>query len=167
MDIAWRRQTRVCASIDLQPELLAAVRDHVQLHEIEDAEAKALVCFETTSERIGRPGLLERMAGGGNRTLVQAVIVTPTRLVWAQRSERDEAFARSELLAGLEVTDYEKGAGFALIPDHGVEVHGVHADQGRLGTLFFGLGEGPDADHARHVLKTAVRAAHGEGPPVE
>ena len=109
---------------------------------------------------------MERMAGAGFKSMTQAVLVTPTRLLWAQATDDEEAFARSELLAKLEVTDYEKGPAFALMPDHGVEVQGVAASEGRVGTLFFGLGEGPDADQARHVLKAAVKAAHGEGPPV-
>jgi len=165
MDSGWARETRACHTIDLRPDLLAALRAYIDLHELQGAEAGALVCFETTSRRTKKPSLTERMAGGGFKMLVQAVLVTPTRLVWAQATDDDEAFARSELLAKLEVTDYEKGGMFDLMPDHGVEVQGITA-QGRVGTVFFGLGEGPDADRARSVLKTAVKAAHGEGPPV-
>ena len=51
-----------------------------------------------------------------------------------------------------------------MLPDHGVEVFGIHAQEGRVGTLFFGLGEGPDADTARAKLKRQC-AANGEGPP--
>lgn len=166
METSWARETRVCPTIDLRPDLLAALRASIEQHELEGAEAAALVCFETTSQRTKKPGLVERMAGAGFKTLVQAVLVTPTRLIWAQATDDDEAFARSELLAKLEVTDYEKGGTFDLMPDHGVDVQGITATQGRVGTLFFGLGEGPDADHARAVLKAAVKAAHGEGPPV-
>ncbi len=165
METSWERETRVCHTIDLRPDLLTALRAHIDLHELEGAEAGALVCFETTSRRTKKPGLIERMAGVGNSTLTQAVLVTPTRLIWAQAGDDDEAFATSELLARLEVTDYEKGGTFDLMPDHGVEVRGVTAAQGRVGTLFFGLGDGPDADRARSVLKAAVKAAHGEGPP--
>ncbi len=167
MESPWARETRVCHSIDLRPDLLAALRAHIEQHELEGAEAGSLVCFETTSRRTKKPSLTERMAGAGFKTLVQAVLVTPTRLLWAQATDDDEPFARSELLAKLEVTDYEKGPTFDLMPDHGVEVQGIAATQGRVGTLFFGLGEDPDADRARHVLKAAVKAVHGEGPPVE
>jgi hypothetical protein len=162
----WERTTRVCATIDLRPDLLAAIRDYVELHELGATEAQALVCFENVSRRAKKPSLMERLGGAGHKTMTQAVIVTATRLLWAQRSDDEEAFARSELLGGLEVTDYEKGPGFELLPDHGVEVFGIRAGEGRVGTLFFGMGEGPDADKARMVLKDAVRAAHGEGPPV-
>lgn len=167
MDSGWERATRACHSIGLRPDLLAALRAHIEQHELEGAEAQALVCFETTSRRTKKPGMIERMSGAGFKTMVQAVLVTPTRLVWAQATDDEEAFATSESLAKLEVTDYEKGPAFALMPDHGVEVQGVTATQGRVGTLFFGLGEGPDADRARHVLKAAVKAVHGEGPPVQ
>jgi len=166
MESGWARATRVCHSIDLRPDLLAALRACIEQHELEGAEADALVCFETTSRRTKRPSLVERMAGAGDKMLVQAVLVTPTRLIWAQATDDDQAFARSERLAKLDVTDYEKGGTFDLMPDHGVEVEGITATQGRVGTLFFGLGEGPDADRARYVLKAAVKAVHGEGPPV-
>jgi hypothetical protein len=166
MGVAWGRDTRVCASIGLRPELLTAIRAHLELHELGAAEAQALVCFETVSRRTRKPSRLERKMGAGHMAVTQAVIVTPTRLVWAQIAA-DEPQASSELLADLEVTDYEKGPGFDLIPDHGLDIQGIRAMGGTGGSLFFGLGEGPDADHARHTLKSAVKAAHGEGPPVQ
>lgn len=66
----------------------------------------------------------------------------------------------------LEVADYERGPAFSLMPDHGLEIYGIAAAQGNIGTLFFGFAEVPDADRALHVLKAAVKAAHREGPPV-
>jgi hypothetical protein len=166
MDSGWQRETRVCATVGLRPDLLVALRTYLELHEIDGVEAAALVCFETVSRRSGKPSLMERMGGAGHKSMTQAVIVTPTRLVWAQAADDDEAYATSELLVKLEVTDYEKGPAFSLMPDHGVEISGVAAGQGRVGTQFFGLGEGPDADRARHMLTAAVKTAHGEGPPV-
>ena len=161
----WERATRVCPTLDLQSDLLAALRDHIEARELGAAEAQALVCFETVSRRIVKAGLLMRLGGAGHKLLTQAVIVTPTRLVWAQITDDDEPNAHSELLAKLEVTDYEKSPQYALLPDHGLQVTGVAAG-GQTGTLFFGFGEGPDAEHARQILKDAARAAHGEGPPV-
>lgn len=160
----WERTTRVCPSHELQPDLREALRAHADAKELGAVEAKALVCFETVSRRARKPSLLMRMAGAGHKEMAQAVLVTPTRLVWAQRAADAGASAHSQLLARLDVSDYEDGPGFQVLPDHGVEVHGIEAMGGHIGTLFFGLGEGPDADHARHVLKEAVRTAHGEGP---
>jgi len=162
----WRRDTRICPTIDLQQDLLSAIRTLMEQKGLGPVEAQALVCFETLSERLGKPSMMERLSGAGHKSLTQAVIITPTRLVWAQRPGDDEAQASSELLARLDVSDYEKSPTAALMPDHGLEVMGIPATDGRVGTLFFGLGEGPDADHARRVFKDAVRAAHGEGPPV-
>lgn len=167
MASGWARETRVCSTIDLRSDLLTALRAYIEQHELEGAEADALVCFETTSGRTKKPSLMERMAGAGKKQLTQAVIVTPTRLIWAQAADDGAAVARSELLVKLEVTDYEKSPAFEIMADHGIEVQGIVAGQGQVGTVFFGLGEGPDADRARHVLKAAVKAAHGEGPPVE
>jgi hypothetical protein len=164
MKPVWERATRVCSTIDLQPDLLAALRAYIELHELEGAEAQALVCWQTESRRLKKPSMMERLARATAVSVLQAVIVTPTRLLWADLTEKREASAHSELLAGMQVTDYEKGPGFDLIPDHGVEVYGIHGQQGRVGTVFFGMGEGPDADKARTTLKAAVRAANGEGP---
>jgi hypothetical protein len=166
MDSGWARETRVCATIGVRSDLLKALRAYIEEHELEGAEADALVCFETTSQRTKKPSMMERMAGAGYKVMTQAIVVTPTRLIWAQTTGKGEAFARSELLARLEVTDYERSPAYSLMPDHGVEVQGIVATEGRVGTVFFGLGEGPDADRARHVFKAAVKAAHGEGPPV-
>ncbi len=157
MGAAWERDTRVRATIALRPDLLAAMRAHLDLHELSDAEAQALVCFETVSRRTGKPSRIERKAGGGHMTMTQAVVVTPTRLIWAQAADERETLATSELLARLEVTDYEKGPAYGLIPDHGVEIAGIAGPEGRVGTLFFGLGEGPDADRARHMPRARTR----------
>lgn len=163
MQRQWERDTRVCPTIGLDAGLLEALRACVAEHEMGPAEAQALVCFETESRRTGKPGLLMKMAGADAKTMTQAVIVTPTRLVWAQRQDDGAPHAHWAWLDRLDAADYEKGPEAQLIPDHGLQIHGIE-HQGRVGTVFFGLGEGPDADHARQVLKDAVRAAHGEGP---
>jgi hypothetical protein len=100
------------------------------------------------------------------KTMTQAVVVTPRRLVWAQREDDDAPHAHASWLDRLDVSDYEKSPDAQVIPDHGVRIHGIEHG-GAIGTLFFGLGEGPDANHARKVLKDAVRAAHGEGDVTE
>lgn len=164
MEQIWERTTRVCPPIDLRPELLDAIRAHVDAAELGSVEADALVCFETEARCLKKPGLLMRLAGAAHRSIIQAVIVTPTRLVWAQRHDDEEPFARSQLLARLDVTDFEKGPGGQLLPDHGLEVSGIPSGDGRSSTVFFGLGEGPDADRARVTFKEAVRAAQGEAP---
>lgn len=165
MKTGWQRETRVCAPIGLRGDLLDAMRAHLERLELREAEAQALICWETTSRRVNRPTLTERLAGASFSTVTQAVLVTPTRLIWAITTNDDEAQATSELLAKLDVTDYESSPAYGLMPDHGVEVAGVRAMGGNIGTLFFGLGDGPDADRARAVLKAAAKAAHGEGPP--
>ena len=165
MNPQWERATQVCPSIDLPTDLLEALRAHAESRELGPVEAQALVCFQTQSRRIGKAGLLMKLAGADDKEITQAVIVTPTRLVWAQRGDGDAApGAHSQLLSRLDVIDYEKSPAAQLLPDHGLEIHGIEAQGGHVGTLFFGMGEGPDADHARQVLKEAVRAAQGEGP---
>lgn len=159
----WERETRVCPAIGLSTDLLETLRASIQEHEMGPVEAQALVCFETVSRRTGKAGFLMKIAGADAKTMTQAVVVTPTRLVWAQREDEGEPHAHWAWLTQLDISDYEKGPEAELIPDHGLQVHGIEC-QGRLGTLFFGFGEGPDADHARRVLKDAVRAAHGEAP---
>jgi len=159
----WDRETRVCATIGLDADLLVALRELIEQNEMGPVEAQALVCFETVSRRTGRTGLFMKMAGADMKAVTQAVVVTPTRLVWAQREDEGEPHAHTAWLDQLDVSDYEKSPAAHLISDRGLQVHGIESS-GEIGTLFFGFGEGPDADHARRVLKDAVRAAHGEGP---
>jgi hypothetical protein len=163
MQPEWERSTRICPSIEFDPGLLQAMRDYIALHELGPVEAQALVSFETVSRRLKKPGFTMRLAGAGHMEMRQAVLVTPTRLVWAQRAGKGESFASSQLLARLDLIDYEKSPAAQMIPDHGLEVHGIEA-QGSIGSLLFAMGEGPDADRARRIFKEAVRAAHGEGP---
>lgn len=159
----WERETRVCAAIGLQADLLETLRACIDHYEMGSVEAQALVCFETLSKRVGKSGLFMKMAGAGWKSVTQAVVVTPKRLVWAQREDDGAPHAHWAWLDRLDITDYEKSPEAGLIPDHGLQVHGIEV-HGSIGTLFFGFGEGPDATRARQVLKDAVRAAHGEGP---
>jgi len=159
----WKRETRVCPTIGMSADLLDTIRATIQELEMGPVEAQALVCCETASRRTGKAGLLMKMAGADTKTMTQAVIVTPTRLVWAQREDDDAPHAHWAWLDRLDAVDYEKGPAAGLIPDRGLQIHGIES-QGSVGTLFFGFGEGPDADHARQVLKDAIRAAHGEAP---
>ncbi len=85
--------------------------------------------------------------------------MTPTLLVWAKRPGDGAATGHSQLLDRLDVTDYEKSPAAALLPDHEVEVLGIVGMGGAVGTVFFGLGEGPDAGRARRIIKGAVQAA--------
>jgi hypothetical protein len=159
----WERDTRVCPTIGLDAGLLETLRACIEEYEMGPVEAEAVVCFETASRRTARAGFLMKMAGAAAKTILQAAVVTPTRLVWAQREDDGAPHAHWEWLNQLDVRDYEKGPEAELIPDHGLQVHGIKL-RGQAGTVFFGFGEGADADHARQAFKDAVRAAHGESP---
>lgn len=158
----WERETRACATIGIAPGLLETLRTFIEERELGPVETQALICFETLSRRKTKTGLLMKMAGAGFKTLTQAAVVTPTRFVWVQREDEEEPHAHAAWLDRLDVVDYEKSPEAQLIPDNGLQIYGIEA-RGQIGTVFFGLGEGPDADRARQVVKEAVRAAHGEG----
>ena len=50
----YMRSTRECAFGQLRPELVQAIRDYLQKHELGTIDADILICCETTSEKTKR-----------------------------------------------------------------------------------------------------------------
>ena len=135
MDSGWTRETRVCHTIDLRPDLLAALRaSHrgTRARGCRGGRAGVLRDDVAADEEAGPRGTHGRRAA--SRSLRQAVVVTPTRLIWRRRTDDDDAFAAVGA-AGQARADAttRRVPPFALMPDHGLQVEGVAATQGRIG----------------------------------
>ncbi len=82
----YRRSTRECNFEQLRPEIVTALRDHIQRYELGDVERETLICCETTNERIKKPGLFEKLfikliGGDLNPVHYLGIVVTPRYLI--------------------------------------------------------------------------------------
>ena len=151
---AYTRSTSECAFSDLRPELLAAIREHVQKYKLEDIESSLLICCETTST-IQKTGLFT----SDPKTTITGMLVTNQLLIWTNGKKRDKPIVRSALLRNIDTQDFENTAMYQVNPDSGLNVTGRYTDVTKQGQAFIGLGTDPDGEKFRQVLQHAIQKA--------
>lgn len=156
----YRRSTRECRFDHLRPEIIAALRDHAQRYELGDLEREALICCETTNERLKKPGLFDRLVGGDTDPVhVVGIVVTPRYLLWARSGAKYGVAVMSARLRECEVLDYANTPQAKLVPDTGLEVTAMYTGATQRGHTFIGLGSEPAAQNLRQVLTQAMQQA--------
>lgn len=144
------RATRECVLNSLQPALSAAIRKHIERHELGIREADILVCCETTSTK-PKKGLF-----GKAETILTGMLVTPRWLVWAAGKENETPGVISARLSDITVQDYETSDFYKMVPDSGLNISGLRTDSPQAGTSFIGLGPDPAAQKFRQVIKDEI-----------
>ena len=156
----YRRSTRECTFVQLRPEIVTAIRDHVQQYELGEVEREALICCETTNERTKKPGLFSKMAGGDPDPVhYVGIVVTPRYLIWARNGAKYGTAVLSARLRECEVLDYANTPQAKFVPDTGLEVTAMHTGATERAHSFIGLGPEPAAQNLRQVLKQALQEA--------
>lgn len=147
----YRRTTRECSVAELHPELMKAVREYAGKQNLGDIESEAIICCETTSERL-KKGLLSRFFGDPDDFHHTAMLLTPVLLIWGTTGKRRGTSIVSARLADIEVRDYDS----SLIEDSGLDIFGFLNQSPERGQAFIGLGEGEAAERFRRALKERV-----------
>lgn len=147
----YQRATRECSVTDLHAELARAIREYATRHGLGDVESEALICCETISER-RRKGLLGRFFGDPDALHRTAMLLTPRLLIWGTTGERRGTSIVSARLSDIEVRDYDS----SLVEDSGLDVFGFLNGAPERAQAFIGLGEGPEAEKFRRMLKEGV-----------
>ena len=150
----YTRSTRECTFADLRPELVTAIRKHIEKYRLEDIEATLLICCETTST-IQKAGLFTN----GSETSITGMIVTAQLLIWTNGEKRDKPIVRSALLRNIDVQDFENTAMYKVNPDSGMNITGRYTDVTKQGQAFIGLGTDPAGEKFRQVLQHAIQKA--------
>lgn len=148
---AYTRSTRECAFADLPPELVTAIRKHIEKYKLGDNESAHLICCETTSTR--KTGLF----ANGLETTVTGMFVTPYLLVWTNEEKKGQSLVKSALLRSLDVQDFENTAMYKVSPDSGINITGRYTDVTKQGQSFIGLGSDPAGEKFRRVLQHAIQ----------
>ena len=148
----YTRSTRECAFSDLQPELMDAIRKHIEKYKLRDVESSLLICCETTST-VQRTGIFT----SGTETTVTGMLVTAQLLVWT--NGKGEPVVRSALLRNIGTQDFEDTAMYQVKPDSGMNISGRYTDVTKQGLSFIGLGSDPTGEKFRQVLQHAIQKA--------
>ena len=152
----YTRTIRKCSVDELRPELAAAMRQHIEKHELGVSEADAVLCCETISQR-KKAGFIGRLIGGLPKVVHSAVFVTPAWL-WVTSDKKHGTTVHSARLTQIKARDYDS----ELIPDFGLTVSGSFTDSPKRVQVFIGLEEGPAGENLKTRLKEAVEQAGGQ-----
>jgi len=151
---AYTRSTHECTFMALRPELVTAIRKHIEKYKLGDVESSLLICCETTST-IQKSGLFTN----GSETTITGMIVTAQLLIWTDGKKRDKPIIRSALLRNIDVQDFENTAMYQVNPDSGMNITGRYTDVTKQGQAFIGLGTDPTGEKFRQVLQHAIQKA--------
>jgi hypothetical protein len=156
----YRHSTRECNFDRLRPEIVTALREHIQRYELGDVERETLICCETINERTKKPGLFDKLTGGATDPVhYVGIVVTPRYLIWARTGAKYGVAVLSARLRECEVLDYANTPQAQLMPDTGLEVTAMFTGATRRGQTFIGLGPEPSAQNLRQILKQAMQQA--------
>jgi hypothetical protein len=151
---AYSRSTRECTFADLHPELVRAIRKHVEKFKLGDIESSLLICCETTST-----SKKTVLFSSGSAATLTGMIVTAQLLIWTNGKKRDNSIVRSALLRNIDVQDFENTAMYRVNPDSGMNVTGRYTDVTKQGQSFIGLGSDSAGEKFRRVLQHAIQKA--------
>ena len=145
------RRTRACTLDTLDEELKAAIRAHGTKFGLEDIESDILMCCETITVHP------KKGFGGGIRTSLSAVYVTPKWLVWADSSGRSDGAAGAVPLSQIDVFDDPSTDPYAIAPAQGLNVTGGYPDTNQREIAFIVLEAEAAGQRFRRVLDEAMR----------
>jgi len=151
---AYTRSTRECTFVGLHPELVTAIRNHIEKYKLGDIESSLLICCETTSIS-QKTGLFT----SDSETTVTGMLVTEQLLVWTNGKKKDKPTVRSAWLRNIDVQDFENTAMYQVNPDSGMNITGRYTDVTKQGQAFIGLGIDPDGEKFRQMLQHAMQKA--------
>lgn len=154
----YMRSTRICGFDELKPEILAEFARIVEIYSLGDISPEALLCCETTSEKV-KKGLFSK--GSGGKVQYTDVVVTPSRLWWGVLDSGKVHANWAKLASIEELEDYKDTYSNKTIEDSGISFFGFVADAPERAWGFIGA-DGPDAEELKRVLFDAWRNARGE-----
>jgi len=134
----YYRTTRECSLGQLRPELLYAIREYFQKHQLGDLETETLFCCETTSEKKNVGRLASLLSDDPDTMAYTGVVLTSQWLIWARSGDQSGMVVTAASLKEIQV----KAFASMLTKDTGLEIDGYIGDsKGRVRGY---LGMGPE-----------------------
>jgi hypothetical protein len=149
----WKRRTREIPFESLPLEMVAAINQHIEGHNLGPILSDSLICVETDSEKV-KKGLF------GKAEIVQVgAIVTPRWLLWAIHGTNMQIAVRSAQLINIIVQDYAQTSFAKMIPDSGIEVSGLFTGASESVSAFIGLEENAAGNQFKEIIIKAAQDA--------
>ena len=128
----YRRSTRECSVTQLNPELLRALQEYFQSHNLGELETEALACCETVAEKKPGSWLSDWLEPGSDETVFTGIVLTAQSLVWARKGDKASALVvGAELMnirARMHISFFSKDLGLevtGLIENSKSNIHGI------------------------------------------
>lgn len=155
----YLRSTRECTVAQLQPELRRAIEEYFQKNTLAEAEAEAVLCCETVSEK-KEPGWLASLFGEHDETPIHlATLLTATHLIWARNGPQTGTSVTTANLSFIRVKPFAS----LLNQDTGLEISGLIGDsKAKIMRGYFGLGPEPAAQKFLEATQAAIAQINPE-----
>lgn len=131
----YNRTTRECPVSLLHSELLRAVRNYFQEHELGDLEAETLFCCETISTKKSANRLVSWLNDGIDTTVHSGILFTSQWLIWVRSGDKSGIQLASADLKQISVRVHTS----ILTRDTGLEVSGYIEDSKGTMRGFIGM----------------------------
>jgi hypothetical protein len=149
----WKRTTKEIPFESLPPEIVVAINQHIEGHNLGPILTNPLICIETDSEKV-KKGLF------GRAEIVQVgAMVTSRWLLWAIHAANTQTTVLSAQLINITVQDYAQTSFAKMIPDSGMEVSGIFTDASESVSAFIGLEDNAAGNKFKDTLITAAQDA--------
>jgi hypothetical protein len=118
------RTTRDCPVSQLHPELLQAIRNYFQEHELGDLESETLRCCQTISEKKNVGKLASWLSGKPDTTIYTGMIFTSQWLIWVHHGDKSGTLLNAANLNRIRAKYYPP----LFTIDGGLEIVGYIGD---------------------------------------
>jgi hypothetical protein len=146
----WKRTTTEVPLAGLRPEMVPAIRNHLERYNLGEVLSDTLMTVQTDSEKV-RKGLF-----GGAETVYTGMVITPRWLVWAISGPKTQTAVLSAQLRDIVVQDYAETQFAKMIPDTGIQISGHFTDASDNVSAFLGL---DDRTAGRKFKELVIQAA--------
>jgi hypothetical protein len=132
----WKRTSKESEFENLRPEMVNAIKGHVEQYNLGTILLEVLMCVQTDSQRVKKPLF------GSAEIVYTGIVLTPRWLVWAVSGTKTQTAVLSAQLRDVVVQDYSQTQFAKLIADSGLEVSGRFTDASENASAFLGIDDG-------------------------
>lgn len=149
----WKRMTNEIPLEALRPEMVTAIQNHLEQHNLGSILSDTLIVIQTDSEKV-KKGIF-----AGAETVYTGVVLTPRWLVWANSGTKTQTTVLSAQLRDIIVQDYAQTQFAKMIPDLGIQVSGRFTHVSENVSAFIGADNSAAGKRFKEIAIRAVQDA--------
>jgi len=148
----WKRTTQATPFENLRPELIQAIKAHIENYNLGSVLSEAVMCIQTDSEK------MKKSLFGGAELVYTSAVLTPRWIIWATSGTKTQTTVLSAQLRDVTVQDYSQTSFMKLIPDSGINIEGHFTDVSENSSAFIGLDDGAGKKFIEATIKSVIDA---------